>query len=167
MQYDEFVGEVQNRTRLPSQGDAVRAIQATLETLAERITAGEASDLAAQLDPALGTFLRDADTTERFSVDEFFLRVAAKETADLPDAVHHTRAVFDVLQEAAVDEFFLRVAAKETADLPDAVHHTRAVFDVLQEAVTTGEMEDVRAQLPDDYDTLFEAGSEGEMDINV
>ncbi len=133
MQYDEFVGEVQNRTRLPSQGDAVRAIQATLETLAERITAGEASDLAAQLDPALGTFLRDADTTERFSVDEFFLRVAAK----------------------------------ETADLPDAVHHTRAVFDVLQEAVTTGEMEDVRAQLPDDYDTLFEAGSEGEMDINV
>lgn len=133
MQYDEFVGEVQNRARLPSRGDAVRAIQATLETLAERIAAGEASHLAAQLPPELGTFLRDVDTTERFSVDDFFLRVAAK----------------------------------ETADLPDAVHHARAVFDVLQEAVTTGEMEDVRAQLPDDYDPLFEAGSEGEMDINV
>ncbi len=133
MQYDEFVGEVQNRARLPSRGDAVRAIQATLETLAERIAAGEASDLAAQLPPELGTFLRDVDTTERFSVDDFFLRVAAK----------------------------------ETADLPDAVHHTRAVFDVLQEAVTPGQIRDVRAQLPDDYDPLFEAGSEGEMDIDV
>lgn len=93
MQYDEFVGEVQNRARLPSRGDTVRAIQATLETLAERIAPGEADDLAAQLPPELGTFLRDVDTTERFSVDDFFLRVAAKETADLPDATHHARAV--------------------------------------------------------------------------
>lgn len=133
MQYDEFVGEVQNRARLPSQGDAVRAIQATLETLAERIAAGEASDLAAQLPPELGTFLRDVEETERFPVDDFFLRVAAK----------------------------------ETADLPDAVHHARAVIAVLQEAVTAGEIEDVRAQLPDEYGPLFEAGSEGEMDINA
>lgn len=133
MQYDEFVGEVQNRARLPSRGDAVSAIQATLETLAERIAPGEASDLAAQLPPQLGTFLRDVDKTERF----------------------------------AVDEFFLRVAAKETADLPDAVHHARAVIDVLQEAVTPGEIDDLRAQLPDDYNPLFEAGSEGELDINV
>jgi len=133
MQYDEFVGEVQNRARLPSQGDAVRAIQATLETLAERIAAGEASDLAAQLPPELGTFLRDVEATERFPVDDFFLRVAAK----------------------------------ETADLPDAVHHARAVIAVLQEAVTAGEIDDVRAQLPDEYKPLFEAGSEGEMDINA
>lgn len=133
MQYDEFVGEVQNRARLPSRGDTVRAIQATLETLAERIAPGEADDLAAQLPPELGTFLRDVETTERFSVDDFFLRVAAK----------------------------------ETADLPDAAHHARAVIAVLQEAVTTGEMDDIRAQLPDNYKPLFEAGSEGEMDVNV
>jgi len=133
MQYDEFVGEVQNRARLPSRGDTVRAIQATLETLAERIAPGEADDLAAQLPPELGTFLRDVDTTERFSVDDFFLRVAAK----------------------------------ETADLPDATHHARAVIAVLQEAVTTGELDDIRAQLPDNYNPLFEAGSEGEMDVNV
>jgi uncharacterized protein (DUF2267 family) len=133
MQYDEFVGEVQNRARLPSRGDTVRAIQATLETLAERIDPGEADDLAAQLPPELGTFLRDVETTERFSVDDFFLRVAAK----------------------------------ETADLPDAAHHARAVIAVLQEAVTTGEMDDIRTQLPDNYKPLFEAGSEGEMDVNV
>lgn len=133
MQYDEFVGEVQNRARLPSRGDTVRAIQATLETLAERIAPGEANDLAAQLPPELGMFLREIDTIERFSVDDFFLRVAAK----------------------------------ETADLPDAAHHARAVLAVLQEAVTTGELEDIQAQLPDNYKPLFEAGSEGEMDINV
>jgi uncharacterized protein (DUF2267 family) len=133
MQYDEFVGEVQNRARLPSRGDTVRAIQATLETLAERISPGEASDLAAELPPELGTFLEGTEATERFPVDDFFLRVAAK----------------------------------EAADLPDAVHHARAVMEVLLESVTTGEMEDVRNQLPDDFAPLFEAGSEGEMDIHL
>jgi len=59
------------------------------------------------------------------------------------------------------------VAAKESADVPDAAHHARAVVAVLQEAVTTGELDDIRAQLPDSYKPLFEAGSEGEMDINV
>lgn len=133
MQYDQFVGEVQSRARLPSRGDALRAIQATLETLGERIKGDEADNLAAQLPPELGTFLRRPESTERF----------------------------------AVDEFFLRVAAKETADLPDAVHHARAVIAVLQAAVTAGALEDVLAQLPDDYKPLFEAGSEGEMDIDV
>jgi uncharacterized protein (DUF2267 family) len=133
MQYDAFVGEVQNRARLSSRGDAVRAIQATLETLAERISAGEASDLAAELPPELGTFLTDVEATER----------------------------------CPVDDFFLRVAAKETADLPDAVHHARAVIEVLLESVTPGEMDDIRSQLPDDFGPLFEAGSEGELDIDL
>jgi uncharacterized protein (DUF2267 family) len=133
MQFDEFVGEVENRARLPSRGDALQAIQATLETLGERISEGEADNLAAQLPPELGTYLRDAEGSERFNVEDFFLRVAAK----------------------------------ETADLPDAVHHARAVIAVLQEAITSGEMADLRAQLPDNYDPLFEAGSEGEMDIDL
>ena len=133
MKYDTFIGEVENRARLPSRGDAVRATQAAMETLAERIRQGEADDLAAQLPPEIGTYLRDGETTERFDVDEFFLRVAAK----------------------------------ETADLPDAVHHARAVMDVLKDAVTTGELDDIKAQLPDNYTPLFEAGSEGEMDVNV
>jgi uncharacterized protein (DUF2267 family) len=133
MQYEEFVGEVQHRARLPSQGAAMRAIQATFETLAERLPAGEAQDLAAELPPELGTFLEEAQETESFSVDDFFLRVAAK----------------------------------ETADLPDAVHHARAVIAVLQEAVSAQEMDQVRGRLPDDYIPLFEAGSEGEMEINA
>lgn len=133
MQYDEFVGKVHNRARMASRGEAVRAIQATLETLAERIAGVEAEDLAAQLPPELGTFLQDVEKTERFSVDDFFERVADK----------------------------------ESVDVPDAAHHARAVMAILQEAVTTGQVEDIRAQLPDNYEPLFEAGSEGEMDVDA
>lgn len=43
----------------------MRAIRATLETLAERITAGEAENLAAQLPSELGVILRGADVSER------------------------------------------------------------------------------------------------------
>lgn len=40
MQYEQFVGQVQNRGRMASQGEAVRAICATLETLGERLAGG-------------------------------------------------------------------------------------------------------------------------------
>ncbi len=131
MNYDEFVGRVQHRARLATSGEAVRAIHATFETLGARLHGNEAQNLAAQLPPELGTYLQ---------------AVKEKESFDL-------------------DEFFVRVAAHETAELPDAVHHARAVIDVLKEAVSAGEMQNVRAQLPDEYNPLFEAGSSGEIDV--
>lgn len=100
MQYHEFVGHVQNRARIGTTGDAVRAIHATLETLGERIDEGEAKHLAAQLPEEIGTYLEMAKTTESFELDEFFERVAKRETVDLPDSVHHARVVVDVLLEA-------------------------------------------------------------------
>ena len=60
------------------------------------------------------------------------------------------------------DEFFRRVCEKEGVDLPAAVYHARVVLDVLKEAVSPGEIDDVRAQLPPDYQRLFE-GSSGPM----
>lgn len=62
-----------------------------------------------------------------------------------------------------LQEFFVRVSQRENVDLPDAVHHARVVISVVQEAVSQGEIEKVRAQLPEDYDALFESGSEGEL----
>ncbi len=50
-------------------------------------------------------------------------------------------------------------------DEPRAVYHARVVMEVLQEGVTEGEMGDVRSQLPAEYDPLFEAGSQGEMNM--
>lgn len=102
MQFEEFTGKVQHHARLATQGETMRAICATLETLGERINEGEASHLEAQLPPGVGAYLRLADGTERFSLSEFYERVAEREGAgvDLPGAVHHARCVMAVLENA-------------------------------------------------------------------
>ncbi|MBE3559394.1 MAG: DUF2267 domain-containing protein [Ktedonobacteraceae bacterium] len=102
MKHDEFIGQVQNRAKLPSRGDAERAVRATLETLGERLSGGEANDLASQLPPELGRHLRGpmAGLGERFSLHEFFQRVSLREGTDLPAATYHARAVVEVLKEA-------------------------------------------------------------------
>jgi uncharacterized protein (DUF2267 family) len=60
----------------------------------------------------------------------------------------------------ALAEFYRRVADKEGTDETRAIRDARAVALVLQEAVTTGEMDDVRHQLKDEYAELF--GRQGE-----
>lgn len=60
-----------------------------------------------------------------------------------------------------VDEFYRRVSEKEGVDLPNAIHHARSVISVVKEASSQGEFDDVRAQLPDEYDSLFEADVKG------
>ena len=131
MQFHEFIGQVQHRARLESSEAALRATRVTLETLAERLSGGEPSDLGAQLPREIAAFLGGpaAGSGERFSVDEFYQRVSER----------------------------------EGIDLPMAVFHARVVLDVLGDAVSAGEMQDVRAQLPADFQPLFEAGSEGTM----
>lgn len=100
MRYDQIVGQVQNRARLASEGEAVRAIQATLETLGERLYGGEAHNLASQLPRELGQFLEEPAINESFDLDEFFRRVSLREGVDLPQSVFHARAVIQVLREA-------------------------------------------------------------------
>lgn len=67
-----------------------------------------------------------------------------------------------------LDEFFQRVAKREGSgvDLPDAAHHARVVVTVLEKAVTPGEWADAKAQLPDEWNALFEAGATGKMEVN-
>lgn len=103
MKYDEFVGRVQSRARLGSMGDVVGAIRATLETLGERLQAGEAKDLASQLPREIGYYLfRGAIRVrgERFDYDEFVDRVAYRECVEPPQASYHSRAVMEVVGEA-------------------------------------------------------------------
>lgn len=133
MQFEQFVGEVQQKARLGSEGEAMRAISAVLETLGERLHGQEAENLGAQLPSSLAAYLRIARSKEDFDLDEFFSRVTEREGS-------------------GVDE-------------PDAAHHARAVMAVLQNAVSPGEMADARAQLPDQWDPLFEAGAEGAMEF--
>ncbi len=129
MQYDEFIGRVQNRARLGTTGEAVRATRATLEVLGQRLFGGEAKDLAAQLPREVAIYLEAEARSESFGLQEFFRRVSER----------------------------------EQVELPDGIHHARAVISVVRDAVTEGELEDVMAQLPEEYRALFESGSEGEM----
>lgn len=58
-------------------------------------------------------------------------------------------------QELSLSEFLARVAGLEGVSSSEALDHARAVMDALAEAVTGHELEKVRAQLPDEYGTLF------------
>jgi len=117
MTYDEFVGQVQHRARRASIGEAVAAIRATLETLAERLAGNAALKLAAQLPQDIGEYLRKpySGALESFSLQEFFERVTEREHADRPDAVYHARVVMEVLSEAVSGGEIQKVLAQ----LPD------------------------------------------------
>jgi uncharacterized protein (DUF2267 family) len=100
MNFDKFIGEMQHRAQLPSQGDALRSAQAVLQTLGERLDPGEAKDLASQLPRELGVLLQTQEHSTRMSLDDFFQRVSGRASLDMPAAVYHTRVVFELLQEA-------------------------------------------------------------------
>ena len=106
--------------------------EAVLETLAERIAAGQDEDLIAQLDPLLHPPLRRGMSSakpggRRMPLDEFLRRVAAREGAD-------------------VDEAGLMVRVSEDV---------RAVFATLAEAVSAKEWFDVTAELPAEYGSVI------------
>jgi uncharacterized protein (DUF2267 family) len=129
VQYDEFLGQVQQRARLGSRAAAAVAVRSTLSCLAERLAGGAAENLAAQLPAEIGNHLRGAGGDPR---------------AMSPDA------------------FIQRVAEREGVEPSDAALHIRAVLDVLEDA-TAGTLAKIRAQIPDVFDPLFDAGSTGEM----
>ena len=127
MQYQEFLQRVQEQINATepatqTQRAAEQAITATLQTLSERLTGGEATDLAAQLPEELKAPLqRSAEEAERFSLEEFYERVAEREGVDV-----------------------------ETAR-----NDASAVMSVLRVAVTPGQLDDLMAQLPSEFNVLF------------
>jgi uncharacterized protein (DUF2267 family) len=123
VRYATFMTEVQRATGLLPE-DAERATRAVLETLAERVTRGEADDVAAFL---------------------------PRELRDLLTSTPEPAEAFDL------EEFVRRVAAREGVDEPAALEHARGVFRALGAAVAPGELRDLVAQLPRDYEPLIEA----------
>jgi uncharacterized protein (DUF2267 family) len=89
---------------------APRVAEAVLETLAERITAGEALDLTTRLPVVFhGAIKRGAargdPTTRRMAPDEFLRRVAQRAGVDEERARDYARAVLATVREAGRDEF--------------------------------------------------------------
>lgn len=125
MKYSEFIHQVQNRASLDSQSHSERAIQATLETLAERISGDETEHLCAQLPQELTQYLQQGKQEPKRG------------------------------QVFSLGEFVQRVSDREQVTLPEATQHARLVLEVLEQAVTPGEISDIRANLPADFEPLF------------
>lgn len=120
MQHDEFIGRVQDRAPLNSRGAAETATRATLETLAERVDDGLAQNVGAQFPPEIGRHLQSANT-ERFEINDFWSRVAERETAGVekPQAAFHARAVLSVVDKAVTGDQLERVKEQLTPEFSD------------------------------------------------
>ena len=117
MDTDEFTETVRREADLDAEAEAERAVEATLAVLGDRITDGEAEDLAARLPDGPAGTLRDAATDEASSFDpeEFADRVADRLDRDRNEVWPRTRAVGRVLAAALGD----REARKVGQQLPD------------------------------------------------
>ncbi len=104
MEFVEFVEKVEDRIASPGPGEAERAVIATFETLGERISGGEASDIAEQLPEELqGPLRRASGNPEGFGLEGFFRRVGEKEGVDINKATDHATATMRVLGQAISD----------------------------------------------------------------
>jgi uncharacterized protein (DUF2267 family) len=110
MEHREFIQITQREAALDADA-AERAAQATLTTLAERLSRGQARDLLQQLPAEMKPWLYTESAAEGFDVDEFLRRVAEREGVDAETAESHARAVFFALGRAVSDD--------EIADLAD------------------------------------------------
>lgn len=99
MNYHDYIEFVKERAGLSSDDAAAKAIHAVLEVLGQRITIGQAEDVAAALPLELRQYLRQSPGAEPLDLNEFLARVGDKEGVDLPTAGDHSRAVLSVLAE--------------------------------------------------------------------
>jgi uncharacterized protein (DUF2267 family) len=188
MNHDQFVNTVAQEARVGFD-EAERATRATLETLAERIAAGEARDLAEQLPPELAPWLAPRPRPERLDADQFVRHVARREGIDDEEAERHARAVFEALRRTvtpkefsdlvaelpkdfaallpqgtpevvSVDSFTRRVADRTGLRQRDAKRVVEAVLETLAERIAAGEVDDLEARLPRRLHAALERGKE-------
>ena len=106
MDYETFTRTAAERAGLPVD-TAERVAHATLRTLADRISGGEAQDLAAQLPKPLQDDLRQTrEEAEAFDVDEFVRRVAQRGHVDPEEARTGAAAVLVTVREAVTEGEF-------------------------------------------------------------
>jgi uncharacterized protein (DUF2267 family) len=116
--YAGFIATVEREADVPHD-QAERAVSATLETLAERISGGEARDLAEQLPPELQDMVdKTADNGPKaLSAEEFLQRVQAREHVPIGKAREHVRAVFAALRQTVSSEEIADLAAQLPREL--------------------------------------------------
>lgn len=93
MNYDQMVKAIQRAGEFSDRTEAEVAAEAVLSVLGERLAGREPANLAAQLPPELALALPIEGRGERFGIEEFDRRVAAREGRDLTLAQAHSHAV--------------------------------------------------------------------------
>jgi uncharacterized protein (DUF2267 family) len=121
VQYDEFIESVQERTGVVEE-EAEALTHETLRVLAERITAGEAEDLASQLPEQLQEDLwPTTEQAESFGPDEFARRVAERAGTDDDEARAAEKAVLETLREAVTPGEFDDVLSQLGRDYAELI----------------------------------------------
>ncbi|MEV5333341.1 DUF2267 domain-containing protein [Streptomyces werraensis] len=116
MDSDEFIRLVSHRAHVPEE-QASELTRATMLTLAQRITGGEARVLAGVLPSEIAPpLVPPEDVAEKFGVDEFVRRVSERAGVDETVARRGVAAVFMTLREAVPGTEFQDVMAQ----LPNA-----------------------------------------------
>lgn len=125
MQYQEFLAQLRQHGGPQDKDQADATVKIVLATLGQRLAGNEPQDLAAQL------------------------------PAELKQPLLQHNGEAEVIDD--VDDFLRRVADREgPGTTPEqAREHARAVFATLAGFVSSGEIDDLRAQLPAGYAALL------------
>ncbi|GAX50625.1 DUF2267 domain-containing protein [Streptomyces mirabilis] len=117
MEEKAFVQAVSERTGLTRQ-ESADLTRATLETLAHRLSSGEARNLALELPEGLAESVRRGATAEieRFDYDELVRRVAQRNVLKPDEADSGVRAVLVTLREAISEKEFGHAMSQLGAD---------------------------------------------------
>lgn len=125
MNYAEFREAVAKRAGL-SPPEAEKIIRATLTPLTERLSGGEAHDLATQLPEELrGLMHKDVDFGERLDLAEFLNEVRARTGVDHQRAAEGVRAVLTTVRDAVSAQEFEDMASDLPKDIQQLLHPAR------------------------------------------
>lgn len=172
MDHEEFFTLVGTAAGI-DRAEAEQATRATLQTLAQRLTRGEALDLVSELPPEIGPYLHTEGHPDPFDVEEFIRRVAEREGVDEETAERHAAVVLATLRRAVspkayhdltsllprsfatvlpagpwveimpAQEFVRRVAARADVDQEEARRTTEVVLELLAEHIAAGQVDDL------------------------
>ncbi|MFE2265057.1 DUF2267 domain-containing protein [Streptomyces griseosporeus] len=135
MKYDDMVRTVRDRVGFVDRDEAEQTLRAVLRTLAERVPAGLAEHLAAQLPHELGGALRPPGAGEsghprtvgeRFDLTTFAGRVAWRAGVSEDTAVQRSAAVLEVLDAAVSPELMDKLSGALPHDIRELLPTTRA-----------------------------------------
>jgi uncharacterized protein (DUF2267 family) len=103
--------------------EAANLVRATLQTLAERISGGEATQLATQLPEEFRGYLQKEDEfAERLDLAEFLHEVRARAAVDDHRAAEGARAVFATMRDAVSAEELEDVVSELPKDIQQLLH---------------------------------------------